>query len=92
VIRITQVKRATGDVILTLEYTQEDTSPNPTVNMDARDIEDRLKQLKALIGRPLVLQDLKEVIVAMINEAREGKTPFSQKFNWETYIGVNLEP
>jgi hypothetical protein len=88
-IKITQVRRDLGDVYLTFQYDRE--GADFTVTLDAREIVERMKQLKQLIGRPLTLQDLRNVVVTMINEIRRGGQPLLETFRYEDYIGVDLE-
>jgi len=88
-IRITQVQRLTGEVLITFEYDIGLQTQSITINND--EIVDRLKALKKLIGRTLTLTDLKNVIVTLINEIRQGKSELSERFPYETYIGVDLE-
>jgi len=88
-IKLTQVQRSTGDVYLTFQY---DLSGQVlTVVIDAKEIVDRLKLLRELVGRPLTATDMKNVVVAVINEIRAGKLPLVETFPYENYIGVNLE-
>ncbi len=88
-IKLTQVQRSTGDVYLTFQY---DLSGQVlTVVIDAKEIVDRLKLLRELVGRPLTTTDMKNVVVAIINEIRAGKLPLVETFPYENYIDINLE-
>jgi len=88
-ITITQVKRTEGQVVLTIEYTIGDGIAVLTV--DAEQIVDRLKALRALLGRKSTLAEAKEVVVTLINEVRQGKQPLVEVVPWETFIGIDLE-
>jgi len=88
-IKIVSVTRNLGDVYITFQYDRE--GVDFTVTLDAREIVERMKQLKALIGRSLTLNDLRNVVVTMINEIREGRQPLLETFRYEDYIGVDLE-
>ena len=88
-IRITQVQRSTGEVLLTFEY--DIGLQTQSITIDNDEIIDRLKALKKLIGRTLNLTDLKNVTVTLINEIRQGKSELAERFPYESYIGVDLE-
>ena len=88
-IKITKVNRSLGDVYLTFQYDKD--GQIFTQEMDAREIVERMKALKSLIGRELTLTDLKDIIITLINEMREGKNPLLETFHYENYIGVDLE-
>jgi hypothetical protein len=55
------------------------------------DIRTRLKQVKDFLGRPLLLQDAKLVVVKMINEVRAKKVPLLERFDFNQFVGVDLE-
>ncbi len=86
---ITQVKRDTGEVTLTIEYSVD--SGTETIQIDAEQIVDRLKELRRLLGRKPVLSEAGEVIIALINEIRAGKQPLVEIIPWENFIDVDLE-
>lgn len=86
---ITQVRRDTGEVILTVEYSRD--AGSETIEVDAEQIVDRLKELRRLLGRKPKASEAKEVVVALINEIRAGKQPLVEIIPWEDYIGVDLE-
>jgi hypothetical protein len=62
-----------------------------TVQIDLSDLEERLKQVKQLLGRNLTTDDLKDIVKTVINQIREGSQPFSQKFDYNSLIGVDFE-
>jgi hypothetical protein len=88
-IRLKQVQTSLGDAYLTFEYDKE--SVVNTITINKQDIVDRLKTVKQNLGRPLTLQDAKLVIIRLINELREGKTPLSEDFDYSQFIGVDIE-
>jgi hypothetical protein len=88
-IKLKQVQTSLGDAYLTFEYDKE--SIVNTVTINKHDIVDRLKTVKQNLGRPLSIQDAKLVIIRLINELREGKTPLSEDFDYSQFIGVNIE-
>jgi len=61
------------------------------VQIDLSDLEDRLKQLRTLLGRDLTVADLKDVVKTVISQVRQGQTPFPQKFDYSSLIGVDFE-
>ena len=88
-IKITQVKRDTGEVILTIEYDLNEEVL--TIDVDAEQVVDRLKELRSLFGRKPTQSEARETLVALINEIRAGKQPLVEIVPWENYIGVDLE-
>ena len=88
-IKIIQVKRDMGQVILTIEYGM--TSGNEVIDVDAEQIVDRLKNLRTLLGRKPTQNEAREIVVALINEIRAGREPFVEIVPWENFIGVDLE-
>jgi len=86
---ITQVKRDTGEVTLTIEYSTDEGTE--TIQIDAEQIVDRLKELRRLLGRKPKSGEAREVVVALINEIRAGKQPLVEIIPWEDYIGIDLE-
>ena len=88
-VKIMQVKRNEGEVVLVIQYDHDSTMK--TLDLDNKEIILRMKELKKLVGRALTLQDLKDVVVQIVNETRQGKAPLAERFPYETYIGVELE-
>ena len=88
-IRLKQIQTNLGDAYLTFEYDKEGVTSTVTINK--RDIVSRLLTVKQNLGRALTLQDAKLVIIRLINELREGKTPLSEDFDYSQFIGVDIE-
>jgi hypothetical protein len=88
-IRITAVTRTGGQVVITLEYSTD--GGTIILDLDAEAILDRLKQLRALVGRKPTLAEAQEVVVALVNELRVGEEPLVDIIPWEDYIGIDLE-
>lgn len=59
--------------------------------IDEREIVEKLKSLSALLGRKPTLQDLREIILQIVNEVRKGRQPFLERFDYSQFIGVDLE-
>jgi hypothetical protein len=88
-IKLKQIQTNLGDAYLTFEYDKEGITSTVTINK--RDIVSRLLTVKQNLGRALTLQDAKLVIIRLINELREGKTPLSEDFDYSQFIGVDIE-
>jgi len=88
-IKLKQVQTSLGEAYLTFEYDKE--SVVNTITINKQDIVDRLKTVKQNLGRSLTIQDAKLIIIRLINELREGKTPLSEDFDYSQFIGVDIE-
>jgi hypothetical protein len=88
-IKLKQIQTNLGDAYLTFEYDKEGVTSTVTINK--RDIVNRLLTVKQNLGRALTLQDAKLVIIRLINDLREGKTPLSEDFDYSQFIGVDIE-
>jgi hypothetical protein len=88
-IKLKQVQTQQAEVLLTFEYDQGGIIQ--TIVMNKQDIVDRLKTVKQKLGRALTVQDARLVIVKIVNELREGKTPLTEDFDYIQFIGVDLE-
>ncbi|MEM2921747.1 MAG: hypothetical protein QXF26_05455 [Candidatus Bathyarchaeia archaeon] len=92
-IKIIQVNRVGGEILITFNYDRpgEDPPQLYTVTVRAEEIHNRLREVKKLLGRPLTAQDLRQVTITLINELREGRKPLLETFRYEDYIGLDLE-
>ena len=88
-IKLKQVLTENAEIVLLFEYDQE--GKTLEVKISYEDIRVRLKQVKDFLGRPLVLQDAKLVIIKIINEVRAKKLPLLERFDFNQFIGVDLE-
>jgi hypothetical protein len=88
-IKLKQVLTDNGEIVLLFEYDQE--GKTLSVKISYEDIRVRLKQVKDFLGRPLLLQDAKLIVVKMINEIRANKLPLLERFDFNQFIGVDLE-
>ena len=89
-IKITQVKNSDGEVILTLRYSTS-SGELKTVKIAKEDLVTQFKVLIAITGKNPTVQDLKNILVQMVNEERAGKLKIPDTFDFTTYIGVELE-
>ena len=89
VIKLTQIIRNLGEIIFVVEYS--DNAATKTVNIRKEELVAKLKQVRQLLGRPITLQDVREVIIAIVKELRLGGSPLPEDPVLDSYIGVNLE-
>lgn len=91
-IKITKVSTTTGEVTLQIAYDNPAGSGNLyTFTLRKQDLFDRLKLVRELLDRPLTLQDAKQALVAVVNEARAGKSSVPEDFNFTQVINLELE-
>jgi hypothetical protein len=91
-IKITQVTTNTGEVILALTYDNPTGSGKfATFKLRKSDLYTRLHNVEVLLGRPLTLADAQQAIVAIINEARNGKSSILADFDFTQYLNAELE-
>jgi hypothetical protein len=88
-IELTSVATQGNLCLLTFQYDYQ--GENFVVTINADDVVTRLKQVKAALGRPMTVDDLKSVIVQLFNEIREGKQPLTETFDYTALINVDLE-
>ena len=88
-IRLKSVKSMYGKTILSIEYDFEDKIMS--IDIDKKDLDERLKALKELIGRDLTINDLKDVLKSIIDQIRKGNYPFPQEFDYNELIGQDIE-
>jgi hypothetical protein len=88
-IKIVQVNTSSGEVVVRIQYDKN--SQVFTVDVRKDELIERLKLVRKTLGRPLTLIDVKQVIVALVNEVRTGKSPIPEDFNYADFIGVDLE-
>jgi len=79
-----------GETIVRVETDFPDASVR-LVDLDYAEIEDRLRQVRLLLGREPTEQDLIDVIRAIVNRMREGKLPVSKPIQLEQLIGLDIE-
>jgi hypothetical protein len=89
-IKITQIRTGSGLFLATVEYDGPfiDTK---TMTIDLADVRDRLKQVSKLLGRKPVLKDVKDAIIAIVNDARNQKEYLDIPINLSDYLNINLE-
>jgi hypothetical protein len=88
-IKLKQVQTSLGDAYLTFDYDKDGVVSTVTINK--QDIVERLKIVKQKLGRVLTVQDAKFIIIRLVNDLREGKTPLTEDFDYTQFIGVDLE-
>jgi hypothetical protein len=91
-IRLRQVATVYGET--TLIFDVDALAPDGSVTevrIPAADLEERLRELKRLLGRDLTLSDLRDIIVALVNQIREGRKPLTERFDFAELVGVDFE-
>jgi len=91
-IKITQVTVENGEINLTISYDLPD-GTTKTFKLNYLDFTDRLKAVRQLLGRPLMLKDAQEALIAIVNEVRAGKKLLPESFlaSLQAAVGVDLE-
>lgn len=89
-IKLKQVSTVYGETTLVFEADgfQEGTR---RISIPLSDVLERLKVVKQVLGRPITLQDAKDVIKKIVNDMRTAKTPLTERFDFTPYIEVDLE-
>lgn len=91
-IKLRQVETVHGEA--TLIFDVDGLAPDGSVaevKIPADDLAERMRMLKRLLGRSLTEKDMRDVIVALVNQMREGGKPLSERFDFAAYIGVDFE-
>ena len=89
-IKIKQVKMIHGRVFLLLEY-DGDFSGSRILKVDLEEIKERLKQASTALGRKPTRQDVRDILVSIVKEARKGKSRIEAPIDFGKLIGVDLE-
>jgi len=89
-IKIKQVKAKAGETILLIEADFPDQTVR-SVEIDYKDVEERLRKVKELLGREPNEWDFKDAVKAIVNEMRAAKKPLEKKFPFEQFINTDLE-
>ena len=88
-IKLKQITTENAEIILLFEYDQDDQVYS--VKLSYNDIRERLKRVKDFLGRSLTVQDVKLVVIKIINEIRANQIPLLERFDFGQFIGVDLE-
>jgi len=88
-IKLKQITTENAEIILLFEYDQGTQTYN--VKLSYNDVRERLKRIKDILGRSLAIQDLKFVIIKIINEIRANQIPLLERFDLSQFIEVDLE-
>ena len=90
-ILVKQVVRAEGRITLYLDVDFPDGTVK-TVELDAAEIEERLKLVSQLLGRKPTKADLRDIVKALISKVREGaKPPSPWSFDYVEFAGLDFE-
>ena len=88
-IRLIQISTDQGITSFIFEYDLE--GQIQTLEIDEREIIEKAREFRMLLGRNPTVQDLKEIVVQIVNEVRAGKKPFLERYDYSKWIGVDLE-
>jgi hypothetical protein len=88
-IKLKQITTENAEIILLFEYDQG--GQTYSLKISYNEIRERLKQVRDFLGRPLLLQDAKLVVIKIINEVRANKIPLLERFDFTQFVGVDLE-
>jgi hypothetical protein len=88
-IKLRQVLTENAEIVLLFDYDQA--GHTFSVKISYNDVRERLKQIRDFLGRPLLLQDAKLVVIKIINEVRANKVPLLERFDFSQFVGVDLE-
>lgn len=88
-IRLIRVETEHGITSFIFEYDLEDEIL--TLEINEREIIERARDFRKLLGRSPSVQDLKDIVIQIVDEVRAGKRPFLEKYDYSKWIGVDLE-
>ena len=88
-IRLIQIDTEQGITSFIFEYDLE--GEILTLVINEREIIEKAREFRMLLGRNPTVQDLKEIVIQIVNEVRRGKRPFLEKYDYSKWIGVDLE-
>jgi len=89
-IKLSAVSTMNGEVTLTFQVDFPDSTIR-TVQIPLAEIVERLKIVKQILGTNITLQDARNVIITIVNQMRQQKSPLTERFDFTAYIGVDLE-
>jgi uncharacterized protein (DUF302 family) len=79
-----------GRYVLTIEYTGS-FQGTQQLKLDFDEVKGRLSQISQLLGREATIQDLKDVIKAIVNEVREKGAEIPLPLDPSELLGADLE-
>lgn len=88
-IRLIRVETEHGITSFIFEYDLEEEIL--TLEINEREIIERARDFRKLLGRSPSVQDLKDIVIQIVDEVRAGKRPFLEKYDYSKWIGVDLE-
>jgi pectate lyase len=89
-IKLTAVSTVNGEATLTFQVDFPDSTIR-TVQIPLAEIVEKLKTVKQILGTNITLQDARNVIITIVNQMRQQKSPITERFDFTPYIGVDLE-
>ena len=88
-IQLIQITTEQGITSFIFEYDLQ--GQTLTLEMDEREVIEKAREFRMLLGRNPTVQDVKEIVVQIVNEVRAGKKPFLERYDYSKWIGVDLE-
>jgi len=88
-IRLIRVETEHGITSFLFEYDLEEQIL--TLEINEREIIERAREFRELVGSNPTMQDLKRIVIQVVNEVKRGKRPFLEKYDYSKWIGVDLE-
>ena len=88
-IKISTVSYINNDVVLIISYDFKE--QNYVLKIRKGDLDDRLSNVKSVLGRRITKDDYKQAIITLINEVRNGRNHTSDNVDFKKFIGVDLE-
>ena len=88
-IRLIQIETEQGITSFIFEYDLE--GEILTLEIDEREIIEKAREIRRILGRSPTVQDLKEIVIQIVNEVRAGRKPFLERYDYSKWIGVDLE-
>jgi hypothetical protein len=89
-IKLKQVETRHGETTLVFDVSFPDETIQE-VEIPLEEIVSKLKTVKQILGQPVTIQDAKNVIITLVNQLRQGKKPITERFDFSSWIGVDLE-
>ncbi len=89
-IKLKQVTTTHGETALVFDVSFPDETVQE-VEITFSELKNKLRALKSIVGRRLTWNDIKDVIVNTVNSLRQNQQALEERFDFEQWIGVDLE-
>lgn len=88
-IKIVQVSTSYNETKIKISYSYKGSNHDLTIRKG--DLDDRLREVKAVLGRRITKNDYRQAIITLVNEVRNGRYHVSDNIDFSSFIGVDLE-